>query len=85
MSRLLHELDSLDNDGDDEALEDRQDELAKELALTKDLRDCMALMVIVFLPADGEGKTVVGEEILAWVNETDPSQSIDACGAVPSS
>lgn len=39
------------------------------------LNSALHLAATLYLPADGEGAAVVGEELLHWVNCADPGES----------
>lgn len=49
------------------------DELESEYDVATDMRNCLMLMVVMYLPEDGEGRAIVAENVLAWVNESNPS------------
>lgn len=57
------------------AAKKKEEARAAHLAHLAALNSALHLAATLYLPADGEGAAVVGEELLHWVNCADPGES----------
>lgn len=67
----IQALEATEGDNDDDDDDDAMDEASKDLEMAQSMHTILHFAEVVYVPGDGRGAGVVGEEILHWLNSFD--------------